>query len=115
MNELAQSVGATERALTAQVNMLGVLRSLGQTEDAIDLARNIIDEGLLAGERLGEVLMHLSEAIVTRNAAESREYAREGLRVWRQCNGACEAFTMLASIALAEGRVEDAARRGRQP
>jgi hypothetical protein len=28
----------------------------------------------------------------------------------RQCNGACEAFTGLASIALAEGRVEDAAR-----
>ncbi len=42
--------------------------------------------------------------------AESREYAREGLRAWRQCNGACEAFAALASIALAEGRAEDAAR-----
>jgi hypothetical protein len=28
----------------------------------------------------------------------------------RQCNAACEAFVKLASIALAEGRVEDAAR-----
>ena len=28
----------------------------------------------------------------------------------RQCNGACEAFAALASIALAEGRAEDAAR-----
>jgi len=54
--------------------------------------------------------MHLSEAIVTRNAAESREYAREGLRVWRQCNGECEAFVALASIALADRRAEDAAR-----
>jgi len=28
----------------------------------------------------------------------------------RQCNAACEAFVKLASITLAEGRVEDAAR-----
>jgi hypothetical protein len=28
----------------------------------------------------------------------------------RQCNGACEAFAALASIALSEGRAEDAAR-----
>jgi ribosomal protein S12 methylthiotransferase accessory factor YcaO len=28
----------------------------------------------------------------------------------RQCNGACEAFAVLASIALSDGRAEDAAR-----
>jgi predicted ATPase/DNA-binding winged helix-turn-helix (wHTH) protein len=111
MHELAHSVGATERALTAQVNMLGALRSLGRTDEAIDLARSIIDGGLLAGERLGFVLLDLSEALVKRNgAAESRECAREGLRVMRQCNGACEAFTKLASIASSDGRAEDAAR-----
>ena len=111
MHELARSVGATERALTAQVNMLAALCSLGRTDEAIDLARSIIDEGLLAGERLGGVLLTLSEALATRNrTAESREYARDALRVLRQCNGACEAFTGLASIALAEGRAEDAAR-----
>ena len=111
MHELAHSVGATERALTAQVNMLGALRSLGRTDEAIDLGRSVIDAGLLAGERLGGVLLDLSEALVTRNrTAESREYARDALRVMRQCNGACEAFTALASIALAEGRAEDAAR-----
>ena len=111
MHELAHSVGATERSLTAQVNMLGALRSLGRDDDANDLARNIIDGGLLAGERLGGVLMGLSEGLVKRNmTAESRECAREGLRVMRQCNGACEAFAALASIALSEGRAEDAAR-----
>jgi len=111
MHELAHSVGATERALTAQVNLLGAIKRLGRTDEAIDLARNIVDAGLLAGERLGDVLLTLSEALATRNrTAESREYARHALRVLRQCNGACEAFTGLASIALAEGRVEDAAR-----
>ena len=111
MHELAHSVGATERALTAQVNLLGAIKRLGRTDEAIDLARNIVDAGLLAGERLGDVLLTLSEALATRNrTAESREYARYALRVLRQCNGACEAFTGLASIALAEGRVEDAAR-----
>jgi len=75
------------------------------------LARSIIDTGLPAGERLGAVLLDLSEALVKRNRiAESREYAREGLRVMRQCNGVCEAFAALASIALSEGRAEDAAR-----
>jgi len=111
MYELAQSVGATERALQAQVNMVWALRSLGRTDEAIDLARSIVDGGLLAGERLGFVLLNLSEGLVKRNrTAESREYAREGLRVMRQCNGACEAFAALASIALLEGRAEDAAR-----
>ncbi len=111
MHELAHSVGATERALTAQANMLGALRSLGRIDEAIDLARSIIDTGLLAGERLGGVLLDLSEGLVKRNmTAESRKYAREGLRVMRQCNGACEAFAALASIALAEGRAEDASR-----
>ena len=111
MYELAHSVGATERALTAQVNMLAALCRLGLYDDAIDLGRTIIDRGLLAGERLGSVLLNLSEALVKRNmTAESREYAREALRVMRQCNGACEAFAALASIALSEGRIEDAAR-----
>jgi hypothetical protein len=111
MYELAYSVGATERALTAQVNILATLASLDRTDEVIDLARSLIDEGLLAGERLGAVLLGLSEALVKRKrTAESREYAREGLRVMRQCNGACEAFAALASIALWEGRVEDAAR-----
>jgi len=111
MNELAQSVGATERALTAQVNMLAALSSLGRTDETIDLARNIIDGSSLAGERLGSVLLILSEALVKSNrTTESREYARRGLHAWRQCNGACEAFAALASIALAERRTEDAAR-----
>ena len=111
MHELACSVGATERALTAQINMLWALHALGRTDEAIDLARSIIDGGLLAGERLGCVLLSLSEGLAKRNmTAESREYAREGLRVMRQCNGACEAFAALASIALSEGRAEDAAR-----
>ena len=111
MHELASSVGATERALTAHVNMLWALRTLGRDDDANHLARTIIDGGVLAGERLGEVLLNLSEGLVKRNmTAEAREYAREGLRVMRQCNGACEAFATLASIALSEGRAEDAAR-----
>jgi hypothetical protein len=108
MYELARSVGATERALTAQVNMLDALRSLDRTEEANDLARSIIDGGLLAGERLGYVLLGLSQALVKRNStAESREYAREGLRVMRQCNGACEAFAALASIAISLKRIAD--------
>jgi len=91
--------------------MLGALRGLGLTDEVIDLARSIIDAGLLAGERLGDVLLTLSEALATRSrTAESREHARHALRVLRQCNGTCEAFTGLASIALAEGRAEDAAR-----
>ena len=111
MYELACSVGATERALTAQVNMLGALRGLGRTKEADGLARSIIDAGVLAGERLGGVLLDLSEALVKGNRnAESREYAREGLRVMRQCDSACEAFAALASIALSEGRAEDSAR-----
>jgi predicted ATPase/DNA-binding winged helix-turn-helix (wHTH) protein len=94
MHELAHSVGATERALTARCNMLWALHSLGRTDEAIDLARSIIDAGLLAGERLGEVLLTLSHALATRNrTAESRECARDALRVMSQCNGACEAFT----------------------
>jgi len=56
-------------------------------------------------------LLDLSEALVKGNRnAESREYAREGLRVMRQCDSACEAFAALASIALSEGRAEDSAR-----
>jgi predicted ATPase/DNA-binding winged helix-turn-helix (wHTH) protein len=111
MYELAHSVGATERALTAQTNMLSALLSLGRTDEAIDLARSMVDSALLGGERLGGVLLNLSEALVTKDrAAEARDYAREGLRVMRQCNGTCEAFVALASIALLEGRIEDAAR-----
>jgi hypothetical protein len=79
MYELARSVGATERALTAQVNMLWTLRSLGRNDDVNDLARSIIDWGLLAGERLGFVLLNLSEELMKRNrTAESRERASEG-------------------------------------
>jgi len=42
--------------------------------------------------------------------SEARDFASEGTRVLRQCNATLEAFAGLASVALAEGRAEDAAR-----
>ena len=111
MYELARAVRATERALTAQMNMLGVLRNLGRIDEVIDLARSVIAAGALAGERLGFVLLDLGEALVkTNRITEARECAREGLRVMSQCDAACEAFSVLGSIALSDGRPEDAAR-----
>jgi predicted ATPase/DNA-binding winged helix-turn-helix (wHTH) protein len=111
MYDLAESVGATERALTAQTNMLDALRDLGRIGDAIDLARAAVARGLLAGERLGFVLLGLSEDLVKTNRAdEARQCARDALRVMSQCDASCEAFFALASIALGEGRCDDAAR-----
>jgi predicted ATPase/class 3 adenylate cyclase len=111
MHELASSAGATERALTAQVNILGALYGLGRIDEAIDLSRTVIQSGLLGGERLGSVLLDLAQALAERGkTGESRDFASEGLRVLRQCNGMVEAFAGLAAIALAEGRGEDSAR-----
>jgi hypothetical protein len=111
MYELACSVGALERALTAQMNMLDALHSLGRIDEFIDLSRTIVADNMLAGERLGGVLLQLANTLAARgDVDESRECARKGLRVMEQCNEAFEAFAELASLALAERRDEDAAR-----
>lgn len=111
MYELACSVGATERALTAQTNMLGALQKLGRIDEFIDLSRAIVEDHVLGGERLGMVLLGLANTLAARgNAEESRALAREGLRVMERCNEAFEAFAELVSLALAERRDEDAAR-----
>jgi predicted ATPase len=111
MYELACSVGATERALTAQSNMLGTLHALGRIDEFVDLSRRIVDDNVLAGERLGNVLLGLATTLAAQGSAEeARKYASEGLRVMQRCNEAFEAFAELASLALAERRDDDAAR-----
>lgn len=109
MHALASSVGATERALTAQVNTLGALYGQRRIDEAIEQS-TVIQSGVLGGERLGTVLLELAEALAEQGeTGEARDFASEGLRVLRQCNGMVEAFAGLAAIALAEGRCEDAA------
>ena len=97
--------------MTAQMNMLGALHALGRIDEFIDLSRTIVADDVLAGERLGGVLLQLANILAARgNAEESRHFARKGLRVMEQCNEAFEAFAELASLALAERRDDDAAR-----
>jgi hypothetical protein len=111
MHELASAAGATERALTAEMNIIEALHKLRRTDEAIGIARSVIESGLLGGERLGVLLLNLAEALAGQGkTGESRDFASEGLRVLRQCNGMVDAFASLAEIALAEGRSEDAAR-----
>ena len=56
-------------------------------------------------------MLGLSEDLVkTNQAEEARQCARDALRVMSQCDASCEAFFALASIALGEGRFDDAAR-----
>ena len=111
MRELALSVGATERALTADINILYPLLELGRIDEMIARSRNLISSSQLRGERLGKVLFDLAEALVRRGeTAESREFAREGLRVLIRCNSAHVAFGALFEIATLERRYQDAAR-----
>jgi hypothetical protein len=111
MHELALSVGATERALTAEVNLLYPLLELGRVDEMVARSRNLVGSGQLHGERLGNVLLDLAEALVRRGeTAESRQFAREGLRVLTLCNSAHVAFAALFEIAAIERRYEDAAR-----
>jgi len=74
-------------------------------------SRNLVKSGQLRGERLGGVLLDLAEALVRRGeVAESRQFAREGLRVLTQCNSAHVAFAVLFETATIERRYHDAAR-----
>ena len=111
MHDLALSIGATERALTAEVNLLYPLLELGRIDEMVARSRNLLGSGQLHGERLGNVLLDLAEALVRRGeTAESRQFAREGLRVLTRCNSAHVAFAALFEIAAIERRYEDAAR-----